>query len=407
MAFIGDGDWTPGVVSAPAVLAGSLVPLALVLVIAVGVGLAVWVMGRWGARFGNGDAGEIALARRLPVPLGWTAGFVAALVTLNRLQERVDSTLVRQARVLLWAVTIAMAAWALVRAARVGLEKVGQRHKAFQPASRVTSRLVSLLLYAAAFLTILAQYGISITPLLTGLGIAALAVGLALQDTLSNFFASIWIQTEDAIAPGHYVRVEGQNVEGFVERVGWRTTRIRVLAGNVVVIPNAKMAQAIVTDLSLPTPAMNVKMVFQLPFDLDPARAIAILVEEAKAAAKENPGLLEDPAPAANATPGIGEWTIGYSLILKVREVTDQWSVQSAVTRRVWSRLQREGIRIPYPARVTLQAPGEAFAPRPFVQVARSRAVPEEPDPAQREAELTKQSIAAQRAAEAAPPGKP
>jgi len=261
-----------------------------------------------------------------------------------------------------------------------------------------------VLVYAFAFLSILSEYGISVTPLLTGLGLAALAVGLALQETLANFFSGVWIQTEQPLSPGHYVRIEagGQTVEGFVERVGWRTTRIRVLAGSLVVIPNSKVAQAVVTDFTMPDPKMSVVMNFRFPFDVDPNRVMALLVEEAKEAAKVTPGLLEDPAPFANATPGVGDYGIGYSLIIKVREFVDQWNAQTAVTARVWHRLQKEGIRLLYPTRLNLQADGSDFAPAPVVKIRKQAKAPEGRDPREIEAEQAKQDIAAQVAADAA-----
>jgi hypothetical protein len=169
------------------------------------------------------------------------------------------------------------------------------------------------------------------------------------------------------------------------------------------VIPNSKVAAATVTDFTLPDPMMSVVMNFRFPFDVDPNRAMAILVEEAKEAAKTTPGLLEDPAPFANATPGIGEFGIGYSLIIKVRGFVDQWNAQTAVTARLWTRLQKEGIRLLYPTRINLQADGSDFAPNPVAKASRKPAkAPEGRDPREIEAEAAQQQIAAQVAADAA-----
>ncbi|HJQ93752.1 MAG TPA: mechanosensitive ion channel domain-containing protein [Candidatus Thermoplasmatota archaeon] len=343
------------------------------------------------------------LARKLPLPVAILAGITTAGAILAAIADRLDPDAVGHTQRILLIVFVAVGAWATLRILRMGLDRLAQRKVRFQPAARVTTRVVSVLLYALAFLTILSEYGISITPLLTGLGLAALAIGLALQETLANFFSGIWIQTEQPLAPGHYVRLEGQNVEGFVERVGWRTTRIRVLAGSLVVIPNSKVAAATVTDFTLPDPMMSVVMNFRFPFDVDPNRAMAILVEEAKEAAKTTPGLLEDPAPFANATPGIGDFGIGYSLIIKVRGFVDQWNAQTAVTARVWSRMQKEGIRLLYPTRINLQADGSDFAPNLVAKASRKPVkAPEGRDPREIEAEAAQQQIAARVAADAA-----
>ena len=345
------------------------------------------------------------LALRLPLPLALLSGVVTAGGLLPQISADIDPTVVRNVQRILVIAFVFVGAWGVMRILRLVLERVSLRRARFQPAARVTGRIVAVLLYSLAFLTILSEYGISITPLLTGLGLAALAVGLALQETLSNFFAGIWIQTEQPLSPGHYVRIEagGQTVEGFVERVGWRTTRVRVLAGSLVVIPNSKVAQAVVTDFTLPEPTMSVVMNFRLPFDVDPNRVMAILVEEAKEAAKTTPGLLQEPAPFANATPGVGEYGIGYSLIIKVREFVDQWNAQTAVTTRIWHRFQKEGIRLLYPTRVNLQADGADFAPNPTVKAPRRPIkAPEGRDPREIEAEQAKQDIAASTAQDAA-----
>src|SRR3990172_6931279 len=80
-------------------------------------------------------------------------------------------------------------------------------------------------------LIILSILGISITPLITALGVGGLAVALALQDTLSNLFAGIHILIEKSMRVGDFIRLEtGQ--EGYIEDITWRTTRIRMLPNN-------------------------------------------------------------------------------------------------------------------------------------------------------------------------------
>lgn len=384
-------------------------PALLLAVVAGGavlVGFGVHLMGRLGGALATRSKTTLddAFARRLPMPLAVVAGIVAAGGLLSLVDHRLDAELVGHARRLLVIAFLLGASWAFLRILRLALRRISDRNVRFQPAARVTGRLASVVVYVLAFLAVLSEYGITITPLLTGLGLAALAVGLALQETLSNFFAGIWIQTEQPLAPGHYVRIESgpQTVEGFVERVGWRTTRVRILAGSLVVIPNSKVGQAVVTDYNLPDPGFSIVMTFRLPFDVDPNRAMALLVEEAIEAAKVTPGIIKDPAPFANATPGVGEYGIGYSLIIKVREFVDQWTAQSAVTARVWHRLHKEGIRLLYPTRVNLQADGTAFAPTPEVRLRHQAPVPEGRDPREIEAQQAKQDIAVQVADDAA-----
>lgn len=96
-------------------------------------------------------------------------------------------------------------------------------------------------------LVILSHLGVTITPMLTALGIGGLAAALALQDTLSNLLGGFHILIDRPIQVGDTVRLESGQ-EGEVEDIGWRSTRIRGEDGDLVVVPNAKLAQSILTN---------------------------------------------------------------------------------------------------------------------------------------------------------------
>ena len=96
-------------------------------------------------------------------------------------------------------------------------------------------------------LVLLGHLGITITPILTALGIGGLAVALALQDTLSNLFAGFHLLADRPVSVGDVVRLEN-GMEGVVEDIGWRSTRIRQPGEDLIIVPNAKLAQGILTN---------------------------------------------------------------------------------------------------------------------------------------------------------------
>lgn len=199
-------------------------------------------------------------------------------------------------------------------------------------------------------LIILTVLGISITPLITALGVGGLAVALALQDTLANLFAGIHILVEKSIRVGDFIKLEtGQ--EGYVEDITWRTTRIRMLPNNIVVIPNSKLSQSIVTNYYLPEKRMSVLIPISVSYSSDPEIIERILVEEAKKAVGEVPGLLGDPEPFVRFIPGFGESSLDFTLICQVREFVDQYPVQHELRKRIFKRFREEGIEIPFPHR--------------------------------------------------------
>ncbi len=199
-------------------------------------------------------------------------------------------------------------------------------------------------------LIILSVLGISITPLITALGVGGLAVALALQDTLANLFAGIHILVEKSVRVGDFIRLEtGQ--EGYVEDITWRTTRIRMLPNNMVIIPNSKLSQSIVTNYYLPEKRMSIQIPISVSYSSDPEIVERTLIEEAKKAAGEIPGLLGDPEPMARFVPGFGESSLDFTLVCHVKEVTDQYPVQHELRKRIFKRFKAEGIEIPFPHR--------------------------------------------------------
>jgi small-conductance mechanosensitive channel len=122
-------------------------------------------------------------------------------------------------------------------------------------------------IWLTGFLMMLNALGIAITPLLTALGIGGLAVSLALQDTLSNFFAGIYVLLDKPIGIGDTVKLESGH-EGMVLAIGWRTTRLRNTSGEIIVVPNNKVVQSVLINTSsavaMPRQASDNKIVTKL-----------------------------------------------------------------------------------------------------------------------------------------------
>jgi small-conductance mechanosensitive channel len=120
----------------------------------------------------------------------------------------------------------------------------------------VASTGLSQTIIRASILTIgglmlLAHVGLTITPILTALGIGGIAAALALQDTLSNLLGGFHLLMDRPAVVGDTVRLEN-GMEGIIEDIGWRSTRIRGMGDDkgLIVVPNAKLAQSILTNRS-------------------------------------------------------------------------------------------------------------------------------------------------------------
>ncbi len=206
-------------------------------------------------------------------------------------------------------------------------------------------------------LILLGTLGVSIAPLLTALGVGGLAVALALQDTLSNLFAGIHILMEKSIRVGDFVKLDSGE-EGSVTDIGWRTTRIRLLPNNVVIIPNNKLAQARIINYNLPDKSLALLIPISVSYAADLDHVQRLLVEEATAAIGRVPGLLANPAPFVRFIPGFSQSSLDLTLIVNVGEFVDQYLVQHELRLRILKRFRAEGVEIPFPSR-TVYVHGE------------------------------------------------
>ena len=216
------------------------------------------------------------------------------------------------------------------------------------PVSGLSQVIIKGVVLTIGFVILLGTLGISIAPLITALGVGGLAVALALQDTLSNLFAGLHILMERSVRVGDFVKLESGQ-EGRVIDISWRTTRVQMAPNTVVVIPNNKLAQSVVTNYSLPEPRMAMSLSIGVGYQSDPDRVERLLVDEASRGAATIPGLLADPQPAARLIPGFGESSLDFTLVCHVRSFEDQPLVQHELRKRILHRFRQEGIEIPFP----------------------------------------------------------
>jgi small-conductance mechanosensitive channel len=149
--------------------------------------------------------------------------------------------------------TIFVAAYGVGRGILGLLREFSPLSTRLAPISGFLAGLVRAIVGLLAVLVALDSVGISITPILASLGVGSVAVALALQETLGNFFAGIAILADHPVRVGELVRIE-PDLEGRVHGIGWRTTSLIDLQNNLVVIPNATLARAVVRNYSRPEP---------------------------------------------------------------------------------------------------------------------------------------------------------
>lgn len=127
----------------------------------------------------------------------------------------------------------------------------GRAHATALSSVSLLASVVRMTVLVVGALVLFQSLGIAIAPIITALGVGGLAVALALQTTLANLFAGIQIIAARQMRPGDFIKLADGNA-GYINDISWRTTSIRDLYNNVIVIPNAALAAATLTNYSLP-----------------------------------------------------------------------------------------------------------------------------------------------------------
>jgi MscS family membrane protein len=219
--------------------------------------------------------------------------------------------------------------------------------------SDMDDRLVDLLelviryvIWFAAALAILKVFEIEITPLLAGAGVAGIAVALAAQDLISNFFGGAIISVDKPFKVGDRIKVE--DFYGDVISVGTRSTRIKTLDNQIVTIPNNKLTTNIIINYSEPDPKLRMTIPISVAYGTDPLRVKKILLEIAQDAIRNSEYFVDDPAPEALFVE-FAESSLNFILRIWTKAVISTEKVKDTINCRIAERFAREGVEVPFP----------------------------------------------------------
>lgn len=224
--------------------------------------------------------------------------------------------------------------------------------------SSLTQNVARWSVIVVGFLILLEKLGISIAPIITALGVGGLAVALALQDTLSNLFAGFHITLSKQIRVGDYIKLDGGQ-EGYVSDIGWRNTEIRELSNNVIMIPNSKLSQAVVTNYYMPEKSLSITVAVGVDYASDLEKVEKITAAVAGDVLKTVPGGDKNFEPFIRYN-AFSDSSVNFSVILKCKEFADKFLITHEFIKRLKARYDCEGIKIPFPVRtVRLEKPQE------------------------------------------------
>jgi len=212
--------------------------------------------------------------------------------------------------------------------------------------------------FGIGLLVVLDSLGVSITPLLASLGVGSLAIALALQPTLENFFSGVQLVVDKPVKLGQFIRLE-TGEEGYVDKIGWRSTWIRLPPNNMIIIPNKLLVNSRVLNYHYPDKQMSVPITIGVHYASDLDHVERVTLDTARDVLKSVKGALPDFKPGLNYHT-FDDFCIKFTVVLRCEEYMDQHALKHEFIKRLHKNYAKEGIVIPYPVRAVNYAQEKA-----------------------------------------------
>lgn len=213
----------------------------------------------------------------------------------------------------------------------------------------IARRAVALILYALAFLVGLDQAGVEITPLLASLGVGGLAVALALQDTLTNYFSGVYVASDKSIRVGDLIELD-TGLKGTVYEIGWRRTTILDREQNLIIIPNKKISESILINYNYPEPSISMRIDFGVTYESDLDKVEKVATATAKKIQKKYKDVVADHDPTVKFYK-MSESSIDMILAVQLTDYTAKMDLRNDLIKQLSKDFRKSKIDFSYPAR--------------------------------------------------------
>ncbi|MEW6529031.1 MAG: mechanosensitive ion channel family protein [Candidatus Micrarchaeota archaeon] len=213
----------------------------------------------------------------------------------------------------------------------------------------IIDKILPIAIYGLALMMALSNLGIEITPLLAGLGIASLAVALALQDSFGNFFAGVNVSVDKSFKKDDFISTDF-GVEGVVHEVGWRTTKIISPQGNYIIIPNSKLAQSVITNYCYPDKTIIQAGSIGVSYNSDVDHVSNVIKDVMKKTTANNDNFVKNFEPPVFFD-SFGDFSLNFKYAYKVKDYRARGVAANEINRAIFLAFKKEKIDIPYPTR--------------------------------------------------------
>jgi len=192
-------------------------------------------------------------------------------------------------------------------------------------------------------LYLLDLWGIEIGPLLAGLGLAGLAVALALQPVLANIFSGISMILDKSLKVGDLIYLDA-TTRGKVEKIGLRSTKIRTFDNEWIIVPNTKLAESQIQNIALPEPKSRAIIPFGVAYGSKIDQVKKIVIKELKSLK----GVSKDPEPFVRFIE-MGASSLNFNAYFYVDNFENRASAKDEANTKIYNALNKAKIEIPFP----------------------------------------------------------
>ncbi|RYG37650.1 mechanosensitive ion channel family protein [bacterium] len=213
-------------------------------------------------------------------------------------------------------------------------------------------KLSTGLLFAIGVIYALRVLGVDTSPLLAGGAVGGVIIGLALQDSLSNVFAGLFLNIDRPVRVGEVISI-GSEKEGTVEEIGWRYTKIRLNSDNLLIVPNKTFASTEIVNYDRPNEPMTVSIDVGVAYESDLDHVERVSIEAARKTQDEydSPPVQFEPFVRFRS---FNDSSITVRVFVRSSTPKGRFKLTSELLRNVHAAYKREGIDIPYPITRTM-----------------------------------------------------
>lgn len=214
-------------------------------------------------------------------------------------------------------------------------------------------KIMKAIVAVLAVIFIFSAWNINISPLLATAGIAGLAVGLAVKDSLANILGGLQLVLDKTFKVGDKVQLESGEM-GVILDIGLRTTKLKTYDNEVIYIPNGMLANAKIKNFTMPDLSVRVNVNFGVEYGSDTEKVRRVVLE----ALKKIDTVLEEPEPQVLFLK-MSDFSLDFIARAWVKDYAEAWSTYIKMTDEIYNALNKAKIGIPFPTRTVYTKPAD------------------------------------------------